>query len=52
MQDMLRILIIRIVSQKIEFAVAILQPTVTWMHDCIVMPSSLPDTEIFKVSVC
>nr|CAD1833153.1 unnamed protein product [Ananas comosus var. bracteatus] len=47
-QDMLRVLIARIASQRAECAVVLLRPTISWL-DNHVDESSLSDTDIFKV---
>lgn len=47
-QDMLRIFIIRIASQKIECAVVLLRPIISWM-DSLVIETSPSDSFIFKM---
>jgi hypothetical protein len=47
-QDMLRIFIIRVASEKIECAVVLLRPTFMWLKDKV-DESSLSEREIFKV---
>ncbi|TVU46430.1 hypothetical protein EJB05_05967 [Eragrostis curvula] len=47
-QDMLRIFIIRVASEKIECAVVLLRPIFTWLNDKV-DETSLSEKEIFKV---
>ncbi|KAJ0980701.1 hypothetical protein J5N97_008956 [Dioscorea zingiberensis] len=47
-QDMLRVLIVRVACQGSEYAITILQPIISWLDTHISQPS-LSDTDMFKV---
>ncbi|KAL5992964.1 hypothetical protein ACLOJK_013884 [Asimina triloba] len=46
-QDMLRVFIIRISCQKVDSALVLLHPVISWIHDHV-FKSSLSDKDIFK----
>ncbi|XP_075637615.1 protein virilizer homolog isoform X2 [Castanea sativa] len=48
-QDMLRVLIIRIACQNADNASLLLQPILSWIRDCVSEPSSPSDTDAYKV---
>ncbi|XP_043712875.1 protein virilizer homolog [Telopea speciosissima] len=48
-QDMLRVLIIRIACQRAESAAILLRPIISWIHDHISESSPFSDMDIFKV---
>lgn len=50
-QDMLRIFVVRVASEKIECAVVLLRPIFMWLDDKV-NETSLPERDIFKVWEC
>lgn len=50
-QDMLRVLIIRIACQNADNASLLLQPILSWIRDCVSEPSSPSDTDAYKVNI-
>ena len=50
-QDMLRIFIVRVASEKIECAVVLLRPIFIWLDDKV-NETSLSERAIFKVWEC
>ena len=50
-QDMLRIFIVRVASEKVECAVVLLRPIFIWLDDKV-NETSLSEREIFKVREC
>lgn len=50
-QDMLRVLIIRIACQNAENACVLLQPILSWTRDCISESSSPSDMDAYKVNI-
>ncbi|XP_059462211.1 protein virilizer homolog isoform X3 [Corylus avellana] len=48
-QDMLRVLIIRIACQNAENACVLLRPILSWIRDCVSESSSPSDMEAYKV---
>ncbi|KAF9595898.1 hypothetical protein IFM89_005966 [Coptis chinensis] len=48
-QDMLRVLIVRIASQKPDSAIILLRPIISWIHDHVSEAHFLSDTDVFKV---
>ncbi|XP_048500624.1 protein virilizer homolog isoform X2 [Beta vulgaris subsp. vulgaris] len=47
-QDMLRILILRIARQRAEYAIVLLQPIISWVQNHVAEPSSLGDMDTYK----
>lgn len=50
-QDMLRVLIIRIACQNADNASLLLQPILSWIRDCVSESSSPSDTDAYKVNI-
>jgi hypothetical protein len=50
-QDMLRIFVVRVASEKIECAVVLLRPIFIWLNDKV-DGTSLSEGEVFKVCLC
>ncbi|XP_059646578.1 protein virilizer homolog [Cornus florida] len=48
-QDMLRVLIVRIACQNAGSASTLLRPIILWIRDCLLESSSLADTDAYKV---
>ena len=50
-QDLLRVLIIRIACQNADNASVLLQPILSWIRDSVSESSSPSDTDVYKVNI-
>ncbi|XP_051150201.1 protein virilizer homolog isoform X2 [Andrographis paniculata] len=49
-QDLLRVFVIRIACLNLDYASALIKPTMSWISDRLLEPSKLSDVDTFKVN--